>query len=85
MTNEFDFSNTTAQELVQLLARRAEERLSAESDHFAAVLGAALILLAEVLRRPIEEAKDPRQAAEKMIDLSVRWLRELLEPVTRRA
>jgi hypothetical protein len=82
MTDEFDFSNTTAREMVQLLARRADERLSADADHFSAILGAALVVLAEVLRHPIQEAEDPTDAADKMIALSVRWLRQLLQPVT---
>ena len=82
MTNEFEFSNTTAQELLKLLTRRAEEKLSAEADQFTAVLGAALILLAEVLRHPIEGAADRRRAADAMVDHSARWLRELLKPVT---
>ena len=81
MSNGFEFSHATGQELVELLARRAKEKSLPESEYFAAVLGAALVLLAEVLRRPIEHAQDRKRAADKMIDLSVKWLRRLLQPL----
>lgn len=85
MADEFEFSNATGQELVELLAQRAEEKLPPGADYFAAVLGAALVMLAEVLRRPIEQAKDPKAAADDMIELCVRWLRNLLQPLLERS
>ncbi|MGH8430219.1 MAG: hypothetical protein ACREUF_07420 [Solimonas sp.] len=81
MAGEFDFSNTTAQELLQLLAQRADEELAADADRFSAVLGAALLLVAEVLRDPIQRTEQPQQAAEELVAFSARWLRELLRPV----
>ena len=82
MTDDFDFVNTTAQELVDLLVLRAEQRLSPKSDYWAAVSGAALTLLAEVLRQQAMQASNPRAAADELINHYARWLRELLKPVT---
>ena len=82
MTDDFDFVNTTAQELVDLLVLRAEQKLSPGSDYWSAVMGAALSLLAEVLRQQAMQASDPRKAVDALVDHSARWLRELLKPVT---
>ena len=41
--------------------------------------------VAEVLREPIEKAQDANRMADKMIDISSRQLRGLLEPVTGKA
>ncbi len=74
-----DFSNRIGSELLSLLVKRASEELSEQSDHdrTTAMLGAALIAVAEVLREPIEKGSD----VGKLVDLSSRWLRTLLEPV----
>ena len=82
MTDDFDFVNTTAQELVDLLVLRAEQKLSPGSDYWSAVMGAALTLLAEVVRQQAVNANDPRKAVDALVDHSARWLRELLKPVT---
>jgi len=84
MTDAFDFTNNTAQELVELLARRADERLAPDADRLSAVLGAALLLVADVLRDPIQRAEDPRAVADHMVDFSARWLHKLLQPVTQK-
>jgi hypothetical protein len=75
-----DFSNRVGEELFRLLARRASEELSERSDfdRETAMHGAALIVLAEVLRAPAEKA----QNIDPIIDLTSRWLRTLLKPVT---
>lgn len=83
MNNELmDFADRTGQELFRLLARRALDELSQQSgfDRFTAILAAALIPVAEVLREPIEKAQDAGRMADKMIELSSRQLRGLLEP-----
>ena len=74
-----DFSNRTGNELSRLLAQRALEELCEQSDfdRLTAMLGAALIAVAEVLREQIEKGSD----VSKLVDLSSRWLRVLLEPV----
>lgn len=82
MTNAFEFTNGTARELVELLGRRANERLAPDADRLSAVLGVALLVVAELLRDPIEEAADRGAAADQMVDFSARWLRKLLQPVT---
>jgi hypothetical protein len=80
MADDMDFANTTGRELLQLLARRVEEGLSPQSDseRFQAMLGPALIVVAEVLRESVENAKDSSQAAHKLVDFSGRWLLKLL-------
>ena len=77
------FSDRVGQELYQLLEKRGLEGLSNESgyDRFTALLGAALILVAEVLRGPIEQAKDRERMANQMIEISTRQLYGLLESV----
>jgi hypothetical protein len=74
-----DFSNRTGNELFHLLAQRALEELSEQSDfdRLTGMLGAALVAVAEVLRRQIEKGSD----VGRLIDLSSRWLRTLLESV----
>src|SRR5262249_44142697 len=78
----FHFANVTGEELYQLLARRAEERPAGKpaQERLPAVLGAALIVVAETLRGPVETARDPGQMIEKMIAFSSDWLPKLLEP-----
>ena len=77
-----DFSNRTGDELFRLLAKRASEELSDQSDfdQFTGMLGAALIAVAGVLREPVENGQD----VDKLINFSSRWLRTLLEPVANR-
>ncbi len=74
-----DFSNRIGSELFSLLAKRASEELCEQSDRdrITAMLGAALISVAEVLRVQIKQGSD----VSKLVDLSSRWLRVLLEPV----
>jgi hypothetical protein len=74
-----EFSNRIGNELFRVLVQRALEKLPEKSDfeRLTAMMGAALIVLAEVLRGPIEEGQD----AEKLIDVSSKWLREFLEPI----
>ena len=79
-----DFADRTGQEMFRLLAQRALDELSEQSgfDRFTAILAAALIPVAEVLREPIESAQDANRMADKMIELSSRQLRGLLQSVT---
>jgi len=81
-TDLYKFTNVTGVELSQLLARRAEERLASlpSHEHFQAMLGAGLIVVANTLRGPVMAAVDQHQAAEKMVQLAADWLRKLLEP-----
>ncbi len=74
-----DFSNQIGNELFRVLVQRALEKLSQQSDldRLTAMMGAALIVVAEVLRGPIEEGQD----VEKLIDVSSNWLRKFLEPI----
>lgn len=74
-----DFSNRIGSELLSLLVKRASEELSEQSDHdrTTAMLGAALIAVAEVLHIQIKQGSD----VSKLVDFSSRWLRILLEPV----
>jgi hypothetical protein len=78
-----NFSDQVGQELYQLLAKRGLEGLANESgyDRFTALLGAALIPIAEVLRGPIEQSKDRERMANQMIEISSRQLYGLLESV----
>ena len=87
MAEQFmDFAGRTGQELYRLLAQRASEELPGESDfaRFTAILAASLIPVAEVLRGPIEQARDADRMADEMIEFSSRQLRGLLEPVLRK-
>jgi len=78
----YTFSNITGVELSQLLSERVAERLPSltSHEHFQAMLGSALVGVANVLRGPATAAPDPRKTAEQMIHLSADWLRRLLEP-----
>jgi hypothetical protein len=81
---DFQFTNATGQELAALLFRRAGERASATSKEVSIqpLLGAALIVVAEVLRGPVEASADPAQTAQSLVDFSARWLHTLLAPAT---
>lgn len=74
-----DFSNQIGSELFSLLVKRASEDLSEQSDRdrTTAMLGATLIAVAEVLRIQIKQGSE----VNKLVNLSSRWLRTLLEPV----
>lgn len=78
-----DFSSRVGQESWRLMAQRALDELSENSDfdRFTALLGAALIPVAEVLREPIEKARDSRNMADQMVAICSRQLLGLLEPV----
>jgi hypothetical protein len=73
------FADRTGNELFRLLAQRVQAELSEQSDfdRYTAMMGAALIVVAEVLREPVEQGKD----VDELIAFSSRWLRKLLEPV----
>jgi hypothetical protein len=76
---EMQFSNRVGQELFELLAKRGSEQLEASDfDRFTAMLGAALLAVAEVLRLLIKDG----QNADKLVDFSARWLRTFLEPAS---
>ena len=77
-----EFSSRVGQESWRLMAQRALDELSENSDfdRFTALMGAALIPVAEVLREPIEKARDSRSMADKMVAICARQLRGLLEP-----
>jgi hypothetical protein len=77
---EMQFSNRVGQELFELLAKRGSEQLNEASDfdRFTAMLGAALLAVAEVLRLLIKDG----QNADKLVDFSARWLRTFLEPAS---
>jgi hypothetical protein len=74
------FSNRVGQELFELLAKRGTEQLNEASDfdRFTAMLGAALLAVAEVLRLLIKSG----QNYDTLVDFSARWLRSFLEPVS---
>ncbi len=76
-SQSMDFSNQIGNELFRLLVKRATEGLSGRSDfdRFTAMLGAALIAVAEVLRYQVEKGSD----VGKLVDLSSHWLRTFLE------
>ncbi len=78
----YRFSNLTGVELSHLLADRVSARLPSATGHdrFQAMLGAALVAVANVLQGPVKAAPDPKQAAERMVQLSADWLRRLLLP-----
>ena len=78
-----EFSSRVGQESWRLMAQRALDELSDNSDfdRFTALLAAALIPVAEVLREPIEKARDSRGMADQMVAICSRQLRGLLEPV----
>jgi hypothetical protein len=81
----YRFSNVTGVGVSRFLSERVAERLPslASQDQFQAMLGAALVAVANVLREPVEAAPDKAKAAEQMIQLSANWLRQLLEPAFR--
>lgn len=83
MADLVDFSNRVGSELAEVLAKRALEELTevSSNDRFTAVLGATLVATVSVLRGPIERGAD----VEKVLDLSARWLRRLLENVINQA
>jgi hypothetical protein len=83
MADLMEFSNRTGAELAQVLAQRAKDELSGVSgnDRFTAMLGAALIATANLLRGPVEKGAD----VEKVLSFSTRWLRTFLEPAVNQA
>jgi hypothetical protein len=78
----YKFTNITGVQLSRLLSERVAERLPSLTGHeqFQAMLGATLVAVANILRGPVTAATDPKQATDQMIELCVRWLRNLLEP-----
>lgn len=81
-TDPMEFADATGQELFALLMQRGRERLPGSEDmaRFTALLAAALIPVAEILRNPVERGRDPAATADKMVDVTARNLRALLQP-----
>ncbi len=75
----FEFSNRVGADLTALLDERVKAELSevSDRDRLTAMLGAALIATATVLRDPVERGWNADSAA----SFCSSWLRELLEPV----
>jgi hypothetical protein len=84
--DQMSFSSDVGQELFRMLGQRAEQQLAGMQamDRFTALLAAALIPVAEVLRLPVEHANDPAATADKMVALCSRQLRELLQQAVER-
>jgi hypothetical protein len=82
-SDPMDFANVVGQEMWRLLASRGHEQLSADTNtaRFTALLSAALIPIAEILRDPIALSKDRPAMAERLVELSVRQLHALLQGV----
>ena len=78
-----EFTGRVGQDLFRRLAQCGLDELNEQSDfdRFSALLGAALIPVAEVLRGPIEQARDRSSMADQMVAVCARQLRGLLEPV----
>lgn len=80
MTNAgMEFADRVGVELFELLRQRLSEQLAQEKnfDSYAAALGAALIVVANVLRDPIEKGGDP----EALVAFASRWLRSFLDQI----
>lgn len=78
-TAGMEFADRVGVELFELLRQRASEQLAREKnfDSYAAALGAALIVVANVLREPIEKGGDP----EELVVFASRWLRSFLDQI----
>ncbi len=76
----FEFSNRVGADLTAILAERVKAELSqvSDRDRLTAMLGAALIATATVLRDPVERG----WSADKAVSFCSKWLKELLEPVS---
>ncbi len=76
----FEFSNRVGADLTALLDERVKAELSevSDRDRLTAMLGAALIATATVLRDPVERGWN----ADKAVGFCSSWLKELLEPVS---
>lgn len=74
-----EFADRVGPELFELLRKRVAEQLATETnfDSYGAALGAALIVVANVLRDPIEKGADP----EKLVAFASRWLHTLLDQI----
>jgi hypothetical protein len=81
--NPLQFATETGQELFQVLLTRAGERLEGVSDmdRFMALLSAAVVPVAEVLRVPVGRGRDRGATADKLIATSGGMIRSLLEDV----
>ena len=79
-SDPFEFSNSVGSELSRVLAARAEAELAeiSDADRMTAMLGAALIAVAEVLREPVEQGV----RLDSLMSFCDKWLRELLAPVS---
>ncbi len=78
----YQFANITGVELSRRLTEQIAVRLpsSTPSEQFHAALGAALVAVANVLQGPIKGSPDPKETAERMVQLSADWLRQLVVP-----
>ena len=83
----FDFPNRAGQELFRVLVERADAELSGASgfDRYTAMLLASIIPVAEVLRDPVAQARDPEHMLDDMTDFISRRLRDLLAPALRKS
>ena len=74
-----EFADRVGVELFDLLRRRVSEQLAHEKnfDSYTAGLGAALTVVANVLRDPVEKGGDP----EKLVAFSSKWLRTFLDQI----
>jgi hypothetical protein len=80
MTNpQMNFANRVGGDLVHLLAERAREELSGlpDQERLNAMVGAALITVAEVLRGNVERGA----RVESLVGFCSRWLTQLLGQV----
>ncbi len=82
-TDPMAFADQVGQELFGLLLQRGRERLVGIDDmeRFTALLAAALLPVAEILRNPVERGRDAAATADKMVEVTTRRLRQLLQPV----
>jgi hypothetical protein len=84
-TEPWLFANIVAVELKELLDKRVNESLSRRMEHFPAVLGATISLVADVLRGPILLSPDPNKTREALLRSTVEQLQKTVEQFTRPA
>jgi hypothetical protein len=75
------FANLAGQEMWQHLAARGQKELLTltNAERFNALLSAALIPVAEVMRGPLEVSRDRTTMLEKLLPIAERQLRSLLQ------
>ena len=75
-TDPMEFADATGQELFALLMQRGRERLPGSED----MARFTALLAAEILRNPVERGRDAAATADKMVEVTARQLRALLQP-----